>query len=113
MTLYCTGNRPVRVQAEPAQSLRFFTPALLNQHVGQALTGGPVAGVGQGAKLLQVTAAGQQIGQPPGGLLVAGVGPGAQPVQVAALGQQRGQRTAAAVASVGPGAQPVQITQLG
>jgi hypothetical protein len=50
------------------------------KHVGQAPSGGPVAGVGQGAQLLQVAAAGQQIGQPPGGVRVAGVCAGAQPV---------------------------------
>jgi hypothetical protein len=28
------GSRPVRVQAEPAQPLRFFISALLNQQIG-------------------------------------------------------------------------------
>ena len=40
----------MRVQAEPAQPLRLFTPAPLNQEPGQLLAGSPVAGIDPGAQ---------------------------------------------------------------
>ncbi|MGH3403546.1 MAG: hypothetical protein ACRDRJ_13765 [Streptosporangiaceae bacterium] len=58
-----TGNRPVWVKAEPTQSLRFFTSALLNQQLRQLRGGIPIAGVGSGAQLVEVAALGQQPGQ--------------------------------------------------
>jgi len=80
---------PVRIQAEPAQLLRFFPPALLGQQVGQPPASYLVAGVGPGAQFVRVVALGQEVGQPLGGVPVAGVG-------ARAIGQYRAEESPAA-----------------
>ena len=112
--LHARAIDPSGFKPKPAQTLRFFTPALLNQQVSQRPVGTPVSGVDPGAQdllsLVQLAAVGQQLGQLPGGVLVAGVGPGTHDllglVQVAALGQQP---DGISVSGVSQGTQPVQV----